>query len=154
MKWLSSYIGTNTATRKHSFKSRAINGRAKGGRKKRNCRQADGERRKNMNFWNYLLCLAPFYFITILKTLLKKIFAEWKMKKSIFKISLEIFWNFYCLSHATLNTRIFSYFSQLYVEATKCKDMNWSALFLKENNCCSFAYNNNGLITSKYFIQV
>ena len=43
-----SYNSAKTVTRKHSFKSSAINGRAKGGKKKRNCGQADGERRKKM----------------------------------------------------------------------------------------------------------
>ena len=43
-----SYNGAKTATRKHSFKSSAINGRAKGGKKKRNCGRADGERRNKM----------------------------------------------------------------------------------------------------------
>ena len=32
-----SYNGAKTATRKNSFKSSAINGRAKGGKKKRKC---------------------------------------------------------------------------------------------------------------------
>ena len=35
-----SYNGAKTGTRKHSFKSSAINGRAKGGKKKRNCGHA------------------------------------------------------------------------------------------------------------------
>ena len=39
-----SYNGAKTATRKPSFKSSAINGRAKGGKKKRNCGRANGER--------------------------------------------------------------------------------------------------------------
>ena len=42
-----SYNGAKTATRKHSFKSSAINGRAKGSKKQRTCRHADEERRKN-----------------------------------------------------------------------------------------------------------
>ena len=33
---------------KHSFKSRAINRRAKGNKKKRTCGHADGEKRKKM----------------------------------------------------------------------------------------------------------
>ena len=33
-----SYNGAKTATRKHSFRSSAINGREKGGDKKSNCR--------------------------------------------------------------------------------------------------------------------
>jgi len=44
-----SYNGAKTAVHKHSFKSSAINGRAKEGMKKRNCERADGERRKEMN---------------------------------------------------------------------------------------------------------
>ena len=44
-----SFNGAKTAARKHSFKNSTINGRAKGGNKKRNCGHADGERRKNMN---------------------------------------------------------------------------------------------------------
>ena len=48
-----SFNGANTATRKHSFKNSAFNGRAKGGNKKRNCGYADGERGKNMIIWNY-----------------------------------------------------------------------------------------------------
>ena len=44
-----SHNGAKTATHKHSFKSSAINGWAKRGKKKRNCGRADGERRKNMN---------------------------------------------------------------------------------------------------------
>jgi len=43
-----SYNGVKTATRKHSFKSSAINGRAKGSKHKRNCGRVDGERRKKM----------------------------------------------------------------------------------------------------------
>ena len=37
------------ATRKNCFKRSAINGRAKGSKKKRNCGRADGERRKKTN---------------------------------------------------------------------------------------------------------
>ena len=48
-----SYNGAKTATRKHAFKSSVIYGPAKGGKEKRNCGRADGERRKNMNIWNY-----------------------------------------------------------------------------------------------------
>ena len=44
-----SYNGAKTPTRKHSFRSSAINGRAKRGKKKRNCGRTDGERRKTMN---------------------------------------------------------------------------------------------------------
>jgi len=44
-----SYNGAKTATHKNSFKSSAINGRAKEGKKKRNCECADGERREKMN---------------------------------------------------------------------------------------------------------
>ena len=50
-----SYICANTATLKHSFKSSAMNGRVKGRKKKRTCRHADGERRKNMNIWNFAM---------------------------------------------------------------------------------------------------
>ena len=39
--------------------SSAINGRAEGGKKKRNCGRADEEKRKKMNIWNYLICLRP-----------------------------------------------------------------------------------------------
>ena len=42
-----SYNGAKTATRKHSFKSSAKIGRAKGSKKKRTCRHE--ERRKKMN---------------------------------------------------------------------------------------------------------
>ena len=42
------YNGSKTATHKHSFKSSAINGWAKRGKKKRNCGRADGERRTKM----------------------------------------------------------------------------------------------------------
>ena len=38
--------GAKAATRKHSFKSSTINGREKGGKKKRNCGRAHAERRK------------------------------------------------------------------------------------------------------------
>ena len=41
-----SYNGAKTATRKHSFKSTAINGRPKERKKKRTCRRANGEERK------------------------------------------------------------------------------------------------------------
>ena len=45
-----SYNGAQAApTHKHFFKSSARYGRAKGGKKKRNCGRADGERRKKMN---------------------------------------------------------------------------------------------------------
>ena len=37
-----SYNGAKTVTRKHSFKSSAINGQVKGCKKKRNCGRADG----------------------------------------------------------------------------------------------------------------
>ena len=43
-----SYNGAKTVTHKHSFKSSAINGRAKGGKKNINCGRADGEMRKKM----------------------------------------------------------------------------------------------------------
>ena len=48
-----SYNGAKTATYKHYLKSSAINKRAKGGMKKRNCGRSDGERRKQMNIENY-----------------------------------------------------------------------------------------------------
>jgi len=59
-----SYNGAKTATRKHYFKISTINGRAKGGKKKRNCRRADGERRKKM-IDNYLKLFtnASYHFI-------------------------------------------------------------------------------------------
>jgi hypothetical protein len=41
-----SYNGAKTATRKHAVKSSAINERAKGGNKKRNCGHADGDGEK------------------------------------------------------------------------------------------------------------
>ena len=43
-----SYDGAKTVTHKHSFKSSAINERAKEGKKKRNCGHADGGRRKRI----------------------------------------------------------------------------------------------------------
>ena len=62
------YNGAKTATRKHSFKSSAINGRAKGGKKKRNCGRANGERRKKMIDKHLkLLTPLPFYFTKIKK---------------------------------------------------------------------------------------
>ena len=53
-KYIHIYISSaKTAIRKHAFKSSAMNGRTKGGKKKKNCVRADGERRKKMNIWNY-----------------------------------------------------------------------------------------------------
>ena len=73
-----SYNGAKTANRKHSFKISAINGRAKGSKKKRTCGRADGERRKKMIWTFEINCLVPFYFMKIIKkknykTLVKKI---------------------------------------------------------------------------------
>ena len=51
MKWSTctlSYNGAKTAARKHSFKNSAINGRAKGGKIKRNCGHADREKIKKI----------------------------------------------------------------------------------------------------------
>ena len=43
------YNSAKSVIRKHSFNSSVINGRTKEYKKKRNCRHADGERRKKMN---------------------------------------------------------------------------------------------------------
>ena len=59
----------------HSFKNSTINGRAKGGKKTRNCGRADGERRKKLidKHLKLCLCLVPFYFTKIIKINYKKI---------------------------------------------------------------------------------
>ena len=54
-----SYNGAKTATRKHSVKSSAINGRAKGGNKKRNCGHADGDGEKKMIVEHLKLLTVP-----------------------------------------------------------------------------------------------
>ena len=56
-----SYDSAKTATCKYSFKNSAINGRAKGSRKKITCRLVDGERRKMMNILNFQLSTILFY---------------------------------------------------------------------------------------------
>ena len=60
--------GAKTATRKHSFKSSATNGRAKGGKIKRNCghvQMEKGEKRSTFEIINY--ASLPFYFTKIMK---------------------------------------------------------------------------------------
>ena len=50
-----SYNGANTANRKHSFKSSAINGRQREARKRdtADAQMEKGEKRWLMNIWNY-----------------------------------------------------------------------------------------------------
>ena len=73
-----SYNGAKTTTRKHSFKSSAINGRAKGGKKKRNCGHAGGERRKKDEHLKlfYLTKIIKDYKNYIIKTLFKTDFIN------------------------------------------------------------------------------
>ena len=65
MQWMGdpalSYNGAKTATRKHSFKSSAINGRAHGGKKRET---ADAQMEKGDKRWTFeIINYASYHFI-------------------------------------------------------------------------------------------